>query len=88
MKNFKQKLKYFGHRCYIYYRWNRFQYYLARKKSIEEWKNRGCEYCGKKPICQECGRCYNSNCNAGCIFCIDSRSKPKEYCNCCGQGVG
>jgi hypothetical protein len=39
----------------------------------KEWKagTRGCDYCGRFPVCVECGRCGDSSCNSGCIFCTD-----------------
>lgn len=30
----------------------------------------GCEYCGRYPTCGECGRCGDSSCNSGCMFCV------------------
>jgi len=28
-----------------------------------------CEYCGSADICQQCRRCHDEGCNAGCISC-------------------
>ena len=29
-----------------------------------------CEVCSqKKPLCDQCGRCLDSSCNGGCIYC-------------------
>jgi len=79
------KWKHFKKRCRVWYRWIRMMSYIDRKKRHEEWINRGCEYCGDKNICQECGRCYNRNCNSGCIFC--NPIKEIEICKYCGQEI-
>ena len=54
-----------------------------QRKMAEEEKERieaGCDFCGNIPVCPECNRCYDPNCNAGCIFC---RPTPKiKICKC------
>ena len=75
----------FLHKLNVLRRWLRFQNYLATEANYKEYLNRGCEYCGSTPICQECDRCYDRNCNAGCIFC--NYPKETEVCNCCGQEI-
>jgi hypothetical protein len=53
--------------------------YLDRIERAEAAYRReyGCEFCGGKPVCRYCGRCYNSNCNAGCIYCA-SRDRSTQ----------
>ena len=79
------RFKRFKGRCKVWYRYWRMGNYLVWKQNREEWLNRGCEYCGGKPICQGCGRCYDRNCNAGCIAC--NYPKETETCKCCGQEI-
>lgn len=42
----------------------------------------GCECCRRVPICEDCYRCFDRNCNAGCIFC-NPQSFEVEICPCC-----
>ena len=45
----------------------------------------GCQFCGRTPVCEVCERCFDPQCNAGCIWC---RTPPKrETCPCCGQAI-
>ncbi len=83
---FKDRLSKILYRLRVWYRWERKMYYLAQKREYEEWLDRGCEYCGEKSMCLECGRCYNRNCNAGCIFCNPIENRI-EHCHCCGQEI-
>lgn len=40
-----------------------------------------CKVCGReRPVCRDCGRCGDSTCNAGCIFCIqDNRPLWRRF---------
>jgi len=51
----------------------------AGERAHQERMEKGCEYCGAKPICEICYRCADWNCNAGCIFCIRQRGEPKPW---------
>jgi hypothetical protein len=42
-----------------------------------------CVFCGESPVCIECQRCYNENCNAGCIRC--RKTKNIKLCSECGH---
>ncbi|NIV32833.1 MAG: hypothetical protein GWN58_26325 [Anaerolineae bacterium] len=51
----------------------------------EEPKEETCRFCGSTPVCDICGRCYDSRCNAGCVFCRDYSQQQPRTCSCCGQ---
>ena len=54
----------------------------AHQQKLEE----GCVFCGGKPICETCYRCFDRSCNAGCIFC-NPKSFEVRKCPCCGKAL-
>ena len=68
-------------------RWLRWHGKMALAEQAQIKADAGCKFCGREPVCSECGRCYDPNCNAGCIWCRRF-TPPPETCACCGQTIG
>jgi len=55
-----------------------FKSWFTKQKGDEEPEEEDCPNCGKKPVCPDCGQCYDPNCNAGCIYCRSIRQANKR----------
>jgi len=66
--------------------WLRYRGRMALAEQAALKAERGCKFCGQEPVCPHCNRCYNPNCNVGCIFCRVFPPEP-EKCGCCGQTI-